>query len=70
MPEVYLEPSRTSTITLSCDFCKEAPPKDVRLGSKYASVYIYMQVSPIEIICILNVFAVKYSFSDKRRRRK
>ena len=62
MPEAYLEPSRTSTITLSCDFCKEASPKDVRLGSKYASVYIYMRVSPIEIICILNVFACEIQF--------
>ena len=40
---------------------------DVRLGSKYATAYIYIQVSPIEIICILNIFAVKYTFSDKRR---
>ena len=32
---------------------------DFRLGSKYASAYIYIQVSPREIICILNIFAVK-----------
>ena len=37
---------------------------DVRVGSKYASVYI--QVSPIENICILDIFTVKYIFSDKR----
>ena len=42
-----------------CDFHKE-----VRLGSKYASPYI--QVSPIEIMCILIIFSVKYIFSDKR----
>ena len=27
---------------------------DVKLGSKYASAYIHIQVSPIEIIWILN----------------
>ena len=37
---------------------------DVQVGSKYTCAYI--QVSPIEIICILNIFAVKYVFSDKR----
>ena len=36
----------------------------VRLGSKHASGYI--QVNPIEIICIFNIFTVKYIFSDKR----
>ena len=41
--------------------------KDVRLGSKYASVYIYIEFSPIEIIYVLNIFAVKYTFSDKIR---
>ena len=66
MPEVYLDPNRTSAIKLSCDFCKEAPP-DVRLSSKYASTYIYIQFSLIEIICALNIFAVKYTFSNKRR---
>ena len=38
---------------------------DVRLSSKDATAYI--QVSPMEIICILNIFAVKYIFSDKGR---
>ena len=47
----FLQRRRSSTI-------------DVRLISKYASAYIL--VSPIEIICILNIFAVKYIFSDKR----
>ena len=36
----------------------------VRLGSKYASGYT--QVSPIEIIFILDISAVKYIFSGKR----
>ena len=27
MSQAYLEPSRTSTIKLSSDFCKEAPPQ-------------------------------------------
>ena len=48
-------------------FLQRGSTIDVRLGSKYASVYIYIQVSLIEIIWILNVFAVKYTFSDKRR---
>ena len=42
---------------------------DVCLGSKYASAYIYIwvvQVSYIEIICILNIFVVKYIFSYQR----
>ena len=47
----FLQRRRSSTI-------------DVRLISKYASAYIL--VSPIEIIWILNFFAVKYIFSDKR----
>ena len=47
----FLQRRRSSTI-------------DVRLISEYASAYIL--VSPIEIICILNIFAVKYIFSDKR----
>ena len=47
----FLQRRRSSTI-------------DVRLISKYASAYIL--VSPIEIIWLLNIFAVKYIFSDKR----
>ena len=66
MPEAYLNPNQTFTIKLSCNFCKEVPP-DVRLGSKYGAAYIYIQFSPIEIICVLNIFDVKYTFSDKRR---
>ena len=30
-------------------------------------VFLYIQLSPIEIICVLNILAVKYTFSDKRR---
>ena len=37
----------------------------VLLGSKYASAYIYIQVCPTEIICMLNIFTVKYIFSEK-----
>ena len=44
-------------------FSQRSSTIDVRPGSKYASAYI--QVSPIEIICILNTFAVKYIFSGK-----
>ena len=32
---------------------------DVQLDSKYTSAYIYIQLSPIEIICILNIFVVR-----------
>ena len=32
---------------------------------KYASAYTYMQVSPVEIRCIVNVFAVKYLYLTK-----
>ena len=72
MPEAYLEPSRTSTIKLFCDFHKDAPSYvHVLLDSKYASAYIYIQVSPTEIILhiilsILNIFAVKYLFLQKK----
>ena len=45
-------------------FLQKSSTIDVRLGSKYASVYI--RASPKEVICILNIFAVKYIFSDKR----
>ena len=37
------------------------------MGAKYASAYIYVQVSLTEVICILNIFAVKHTFSDKVR---
>ena len=65
--EAYLEPSRTLTIKLSCDFLERSSSIDVRMSSKCSSSYIYLQLSPIEIICTLNIFAVKYIFSDKRR---
>ena len=52
MPEAYLELSRTTTIKLSCY---------IRVGSKCASTYIYIQVSPIEIKCKLSIFAVVLS---------
>ena len=48
-------------------FLQRSSTIDARLGSKYASAYIYIQLSPIEIICILNIFSVKNTFSDKRR---
>ena len=48
-------------------FLQRSSIKDVPSGSKYPSAYIYIQVSPIEIIYILNIFAVKYIFPDKRR---
>ena len=40
---------------------------DVQLGSKYVSAYIYVQVSRVETIYILNILAVKYIFPYKRR---
>ena len=43
---------------------------DVVQGFKYASEYIYIQISLTEIICILNIFAVKYIFSEKEERNK
>ena len=51
-------------------FLQRCPTVDVSLGSKYATAYIYIQVSPIEIILqmilrILNIFAVKYLFVTK-----
>ena len=61
---------RTSTIMLFFGCFKRSFTINVRLGSKYASAYIYIQVSPTEsicIFCILNIFAVKYIFSYKRR---
>ena len=52
---------------VSRDFLQRSSTMDVRLGPKYASAYIYEKLSPIEIICVLNIFAVKYTFSDKTR---
>ena len=43
---------------------------DVLLGSKYTSAYTYMQINPIEIICIMNIFGVKYIFHTKEERNK
>ena len=63
IPEAYLEPRRTSTINLFFVIFTV----DVRLCAKYALAYIYTQVSPIETIYILYIFAVKYLFSYKRR---
>ena len=48
-------------------FLQRSSTTDVRVGSKYASAHIYMQVSPIEIMCIWNIFALKYTFFDKRK---
>ena len=40
---------------------------DVWMGAKYASAYSYVQVSLTEVICILNISAVKHTFSDNVR---
>ena len=48
-------------------FLERSSSIDVRISSKCPFAYIYIQLSPIEIICILNIFAIKYIFSDKRR---
>ena len=44
---------------------RRSPTTDVPLGSIYSSAYIYIQVSPIETMCILNIFAVEYLFLTK-----
>ena len=46
-------------------FLQWSSTMDVRLGCKYASLYIYIQVSLIEIICKLNIFAVSTLFLTK-----
>ena len=51
-------------------FSQRCPIVDVLLGSKYASAYIYIRASPIEIILhiilsMLNIFPVKYLFLTK-----
>ena len=51
-------------------FLQRCPIADVLLGSKYASAYIYIRVSPIEIILhiilsILNIFPAKHLFLTK-----
>ena len=48
-------------------FLQRSATTDVQLGPKYASAFIYLQLSPIEFIDVLNIFAVKYTFSVKRR---
>ena len=53
-------------------FSQRCPIVDVLLDSKYASAYIYIRVSIIEIILhiilsILNIFAVKYLFLAKEK---
>ena len=60
--EVYLEPGLTFLW-----FSQRNSTIDARLGSTYASAYIYIQVRPIEIMFILNIFTSKYIFSYKRR---
>ena len=45
-------------------FSQKRSTIDVQLGSKY--VFAYIQVSPIEIICISNIFVVNTFFSEKR----
>ena len=51
-------------------FSQRCSTVDVQLGSKYGSAYIYIQLSPIEIILhiilnIFNIFAVQYLFLTK-----
>ena len=48
-------------------FLQRSSTKNAQLGSKYSSAYIYIQFSPIDIIGILNIFVVIYTFSNKRR---
>ena len=48
-------------------FLQRSSTIEVWLGSKYACAYICIQLRSIEIISILHIFAVKYTFSDKRR---
>ena len=41
---------------------------DAWLGSKYASAYIHVQLSSMDIIYLFKIFAaVKYALSKKRR---
>ena len=35
------------------------------MGSKFADTYIYIQASPLETVCILSIFTVKYFFLTK-----
>ena len=46
-------------------FSEKSSSEENLLGSKYASAYIYINLSPIETICIINTFAVKYLFLTK-----
>ena len=48
-----------------CWFSLRISTADVRLGSKYATAYVYIQVSPTEIICILSIFDAKYLTKEK-----
>ena len=63
MPEVYLDLRGTPTIKLFLRFLQRSTTLDVRLGLKYAPVYIYVQITHIEVIYALSIFAVKYIFS-------
>ena len=62
IPEAYLQPIRTSKIMR---FFVIFSKKYHRRCSKYTSAYTYKQVRPIEIICIMNIFSVKYLFLTK-----
>ena len=63
MPEVYLDLRGTHTIKPFLQFLQRTITLDVRLGLKYAPVYIYVQITHIEVIYALNIFAVKHIFS-------
>ena len=71
IPEVFLFRTQSNIYDKGfLWFSQKIFTTDVRLVSKYATAYIYMQVSPIEIMCTLDIFALKYIFSYKRRMNK
>ena len=41
-------------------FSQRISTANVLMGSKYASAYTYIQVSSMEIICIMNIFAISF----------
>ena len=69
MPEAYWNPVEHLQQSFLVIFPKELDHRcstgEAGLGSKYASAYIYIQVSTIEIISIFNVFAANTLFLAK-----
>ena len=68
MTGTYLEPSQKSTIKLSCDFCKEAPPKMFDKDAFYIHLFIHLCTTQSRGYYMhIEYFCFRIHFFDKRR---